>query len=190
MICEYTAKTYCNESLSLIENYDKAIADSNTMWECHHRKEITTSRKKLIEIGEYYNRPSSELIFLKQKEHRALHAYRQFKGKKCKPFTEEHKQKMSTAQKGKRYSDETKKKLSESLKGNKNRLGTCHTDEARKKMSASHKGKMFTEEHKQKISEALKYKTTGRCWFNNGLINIKAKSCPEGFVRGRIKKSV
>jgi len=24
-------------------------------------------------------------------------------------------------------------------------------------------------------------------WFNNGIKNIKAKECPEGFIRGRVK---
>ena len=142
MICEYTAKIYCNEDISLIENYDKAIADKEQSWDCHHRRESETSKKQLIEIGEYFKRPSSELIFLTHSEHTALH----MKGKKCKPFTKEHKLKLSKAK----------------------------------------KGKIFTEEHKRKIGENSK----GRCWFNNGIKNVFAKSCPEGFVKGMIKEEV
>ena len=38
------AKSYCKDDISLIENFEKAIADDN-IWDCHHRKEITTSKK-------------------------------------------------------------------------------------------------------------------------------------------------
>lgn len=37
---------------------------------------------------------------------------------------------------------------------------------------------------RKKISEAL----TAKHWFNNGKIEIKAKACPEGFVKGRLTK--
>ena len=53
----------------LIENYDKAIADTTQVWDVHHRKEEFYSQKELIERGEYYNVPPSELIFLTHKEH-------------------------------------------------------------------------------------------------------------------------
>ena len=137
------AKSYCNEDISLIENYDTAIADSTQMWDCHHRKEITTSRKDLIKKNEYYNRPASELIFLTQKDHISLHS-----------------------------------------KGNKNMLGKHHNDETKKKMSIANKN--MSEETKHKMSIAKK----GLLWFNNGIISVRAKSCPEGFVKGMIKKSV
>ena len=122
MINEYVVKKYCNESLSLIENYDKAIADKEQTWDCHHRREIETSRKELIELGEYYNRSASELIFLTKKEHISLH----------------------------------------------------------------HKDKNMSEETKRKMSEAIKHLN----WFNNGITTIRAKSCPEGFVKGRLKKAI
>ena len=95
-------KKYCKEDISLIENYNDAIADKEQTWDCHHRRENILSRKELIKLGEYFNRPASELIFLTQKEHRALHAYRQFKGKKCKPRTEDHKRHISEAKRGKK----------------------------------------------------------------------------------------
>ena len=71
------------------------------------------------------------------------------KGKKRKPFSEEHKRKMSESQKNR--SEETKRKMSESLKG------------------------------KNTWSKTLR-------WFNNGIKNVFVKDCPEGFVRGRLKK--
>ena len=88
MINEYFVKKYCNEDISLIENYDKAVVDKEQTWDCHHRRESETSKKELIKLGEYYNRPASELIFLTKSEHRALHL------------------------KGKHHNEETKKKLS------------------------------------------------------------------------------
>ena len=87
-------KKFCNEDISLIENYDKAIADLNQTWDCHHRREIETSRKELIKIGEYYNRPARELIFLTHSEHSILH-------NKGKQFSEKTRQLLSDSNKGK-----------------------------------------------------------------------------------------
>ena len=154
MICFEYAKKYCKDDISSIENYDKAIADSNQVWDCHHRRELETSKKELIEIGEYYSRPASELIFLTKKEHISLHK----KGKQ-------------SHWKGKHLSEETKRKMSKAKQG--------------KKL------KPFTEEHKLKMSIARKGKNTWsktHHWFNNGTITVRAKSCPEGFVKGRLKK--
>lgn len=54
-----------------------------------------------------------------------------------------------------------------------------------------------------KISVALKGKTKdykvwnsgksntfakGTCWYNNGMIELMSKSCPDGFIKGRLKK--
>ena len=72
MIYLKNVKKFCKDDISLIENYDKAIADTKT-WVCHHRREAIYSAKELIEIGEYYNRPACELIFLTITEHRRLH---------------------------------------------------------------------------------------------------------------------
>lgn len=70
-------KKYCCEDISDIENYDKAIADTTKVWECHHKFEtmclFPVSVKKLKEQGLYYNRPASELIFLTKSEHLKLH---------------------------------------------------------------------------------------------------------------------
>ena len=74
MISKYVNK-YCCEDISLIENYDKAIADTKQIWHCHHRKEIdeNLSLKQIKEQELYYNRPASELIFLTKSEHQSLH---------------------------------------------------------------------------------------------------------------------
>lgn len=43
-------------------------------------------------------------------------------------------------------------------------------------------GKHHSEESCKKMSEAKK----GKHWYNNGVKSIRAKTCPEGFVKGRI----
>lgn len=94
-----------------------------------------------------------------------------------KHHSEEVKRKISEANKGrfagennpfygKHHSEETKQILSELAKYRKSNLGNRHTDEAKAKISKANKGKH---------------------WFNNGVINITAFECPEGFVKGRLK---
>ena len=159
MIDKKRASKYCKNDIYLIENYDKAIADDTQTWDCHHRRETIYSAKELIEIGEYYNRPACELIFLTHSEHLRLHQL-------GKHLSEETRKKQSEANKGKHLSEETRKKISEALNGeNHPFFGKHHSEDTRKKMS-----------------EALK----GTNWYNNGVKNIRAKTCPEGFVLGRI----
>ena len=153
MINEKLAIKYCKNDISQIENYDKAIADKTQVWDCHHRRETIYSAKELIEIGEYYNRPACELIFLTPADHRRLHHL-------GKHTSEETKKKMHEAKKGKHRSEETRLKISAALKGKHLSAETC------KKMSAARKGNH---------------------WYNDGVTNILAKTCPEGFVPGIIK---
>ena len=96
MISTQNAKRKCKDDISKIENYDKAIADNSQTWICHHRLELTLdgefahSKKELIRMNMYYNRPYFELIFLTPSDHKALHN-----------GTEEYKQKMREVKKGK-----------------------------------------------------------------------------------------
>ena len=197
MISFKCAKKFCKEDISLIENYCKAVADQNQTWDCHHRRELETSKKELLEIGEYYNRPASELIFLTKSEHTSLHKKGRHHNEETKrkmseshkgkttwnkgiPHTEESKLKMSIAKKN--MSEETKLKMSIAKKN--------MSEETKRKISEAHKGNKYwlgkhhNEETKRKLAYAMKILH----WFNNGIKNVRAKSCPEGFVRGRIKK--
>ena len=79
---------------------------------------------------------------------------------------------------GKHHAEETRKKIGEAKKGK-------HLSaEIRKKMSETRKGKSLSAETRKKMSEARK----GSYFFNNGVKSIRAKTCPEGFVKGRIKQ--
>ena len=93
-----------------------------------------------------------------------------------------------------RCSEETLRKLSESHKG----------------IQGYWKGKKFSEEHKRNLSEAKKRKPSNRRgihlsdetrvkiskvqkglhWYNNSEVNVRAKECPEGFVKGRLCKLI
>ena len=190
-------KYYCDE-IENVENYDKALADGFKGWECHHRlethfsdgtprpKNAQLTYKELIALGTYWNRPANELIFLTTKEHRSLH-------KKGKQLSEETKIKLSEAHKGKKlepFSEEHRRKIGEAHKGKSTwTKEKHHSEETRKKISEAHKGKPtwnkgkhHSEETLKKISEAGK----GKHWYNDGTKSIMSKTCPEGFVPGRI----
>ena len=74
----------------------------------------------MIEIGEYFDRPPEELIFLTSAEHGKIDS-------KCKRHNE--------ALKGKSRSEETKRKISETMRG-KNR-----SEEHKRKIGEAKKGK-------------------------------------------------
>lgn len=62
----------------------------------------------------------------------------------------------------------TKQKISIKLKGNKNRLNKSHDFMTKIKIRNSNRGYH---------------------WFNNGLVEVKAKECPENFSKGRLDKN-
>ena len=118
---------------------------------------------------------------------------------KGKPMSEEQKIKISKALLGHKVSDTTRKKISEKNKGKAGwNKGKNLSEETRKSISLKTKGRKLSEETKQKIREgnigkkkpskslALK----GTHWYNNGIIQIQAKECPEGFNPGRLKFSI
>ena len=128
MISIKNIQRFCCEDPCLIENYDKAIADTENTWHCHHRLEVQGDKvittKELKEQGLYWNRPAYELIFLTHSEHMALH---------------------------------------------------------RRGKASPNKGKKLSEEAKEKLS----LKSKGKHWYTNGIKEVFALECPEGFVKGR-----
>ena len=137
MINFQKVKTYCNGDITLIENYDKAIADQTQTWECHHRKETDEglTGDELKEMGLYYNRPPEEFILLTPQEHKDIHVNcKELHLKKCK--------KISQTLTGVKHSAERRKNNSESHKGQKAwNKGIPASPEARANMRAAKKGK-------------------------------------------------
>lgn len=140
-----SAKAICREDISLVENYDKAIADTTQTWILHHRDEIRElpsgmivrrSASELKENGRYYNCPANELIFMTPAEHSSLH------------------------HKGKVYSEETLKKMRNSLKGRVSaRKGVTLTNETKAKLAQfnlSDLGRAFYE-HYHKLPYECKH---------------------------------
>ena len=140
---------FCRDDIKLIENYDEAVNDTENVWVCHHRLELTmdgefaNSTKDLIRYGMYYKRPYFELIFLPRSEHKRIHGVT------------------------KALSIETRKKLSEAQKGvNNSMTGKTPWNKGKKGVQkGANLGKKFSEEHKQKLSLSHKGKTP----WNKGL---------------------
>ena len=146
MISVENVKKYCKD-FTKIENYEVAINDQNEKWACHHRMEQVFSQAELIRAGWYYNRPASELIFIRSSEHSGnpkihIEVRRRMEAQKGKHLSEETKREISEHNKGKLRSEETKIKISNS------QTGKPHP----------HKGHKVSEETKRKISEAMKDK--------------------------------
>lgn len=114
----YNLKKFCCEEISLIENYNEAVNDTTQIWDCHHRKEIELNKKvqELIDMGLYYNRPASELIFLPHNEHLRMHMKIRWQ---LNPiiFTDEFREKMSKLRKGQPKTEEWKIKIGIGNKG-------------------------------------------------------------------------
>lgn len=132
MINTKNAKRFCCENITLIENYDKAIADETQTWDCHHRLELIVTggvcdvaRQDLIDWNLYYNRPADELIFMTKSEHNSIHY-------NTRGIIESHIGKPSTFK------------------------GRSHTKETKLKMSKAHKGRKFSKEWRRKMSESAK----------------------------------
>lgn len=190
------------KDFELIENYTEAANDKEYRWELHHKDEIRIlpsgmvalrSAEYLQENDLYYHRPPDELIFLRADVHKSLHAkYRPIESDiknsiahKGRIMSEETKIKLSNWRKGKKLSEETKHKLRIA------NTGRVISDETRRKLSEIHKGKKLSDEAKRKVSEARKGQpspTKGKLWFTDGVHNIMAYECPDGFKPGMTRR--
>ena len=186
-------RKFCCEDIRNIENYDKAIADSDRVWHCHHRLEVfwwfVSSAEDLKKQGLYYDRPASELIFLTRNDHMKLHHQNR---------TNETKKKMMKTRSMNGISEAQREHIIELGRWWK---GKKRSEKFRILISIANKGKILSEETKHLISLhhadvsgannpmfGKKGAALGKHWFNNGEKELYAFECPEGFVPGRMKK--
>lgn len=130
----------CKDDYTQIENYEQAINDNSQTWVLHHKLEIhedyINSKEQMINMGLYYNRPASELIFLTKADHNRLH------------------------NKHRKLSEETLKQKSESMKSFwRSEEGEIVKQEMKQKLRVIHLGKVLSEETKKKISNSKKGST-------------------------------
>lgn len=116
MISLRNVKKFC-KNYTEIENYDKAIADTENVWHCHHRWETNdperlVSKQELIDAEKYYNVPAFDLIFMLPKDHLRLHQLGKDKGFHLGMLGK------TPWNKGKKCTE-----ISNRMKGNKNGLG-------------------------------------------------------------------
>ena len=94
---------------------------------------------------------------------------------------------------GRVVSEETRRKMSESHIGRPNLYlrGRVQSLEERKRRSMANKGKPKSIEHRLKLSLSVRGEKSfafGTHWYNNGIKSIQAKTCPDGYVKGRLRK--
>ena len=156
-----------------IENYNLAKEDNFIGWVIHHRLEthnsdgkrrlVNLSKNELIALNMYYNRPASELIFMKNKDHMSLHN----KGKVTNKNT---KVKMSIAKKGMLFSEEHCLNLSKSKMG--------HISENGKRL------KIIVKDNEN----IYEYNYTSLKLAAEGISNIIKRNISRKFLRSKINK--
>ena len=111
---------------------------------------------------------------------------KRIEGQKKVVHTPEWNRKVGESQKGKTVSEETKEKIRE-----KRKFQAPMSEESKQKHKQSINAYWDSSEgqlKKQELSEKQKgsHTTKGKHWYNNGIKNVQAFECPEGFVPGRL----
>lgn len=164
---------------------DKSTADSMEMFAIKKERALGKAEYNIADGGQGGN--LGEEVIRKIVESRK--GYRHSDNTKRK--ISEAKKGSTPSNKGIPMSDEQKKKISERNKGNKYCLGRVLSEETKRKISENGKGKhnnlkgiSKSEEHRLNLSKAF----LGRHWYNNGEVQVQTFECPEGFVKGRLKR--
>lgn len=172
------ARSYCKEDVSNIVGYAEAAADNSQYWVCHHRLEthnsdgerrlVNISSAELKALGMYYNRPASELIFVTHKVHNNWHKSRKGTGSG----------KVYGPKYGKKGTPEYEEGWRKACKeAGLRRRGTIH----------------LTAEQIENVKAGIKARggnpNKGKHYYNNGVKELRAFECPEGFKPGRLPYS-
>jgi hypothetical protein len=201
---------FCKEAITHIEGYLE-YAESDEKWVLHHRLETHRWSKKeqkwvlreksvpmqvLVDLGLYYGRPASELIYMTASEHKKLHmSIKHYSTKGIHSGKHPWNYGLKGAQS---HTEDTKKRISDKMKGGNSTSWKKGNEPWNKGTDMSGmKGKHHSEVSRKKLSESsklawLKKDRTPDIWINNGVINTRIKiteSIPDGFVRGRMKKN-
>ena len=102
-------------------------------------------------------------------------------GKQRQFLSEKSKRTISKRTREAMNNPEVKKKISDAAKGNQKWLGRKHTEESKKKMSLNNAS------HRKEVRDKISKFRKSIHWYNNGIITVQRKECPEGFVKGRLK---
>ena len=103
----------------------------------------------------------------------------------------ETKRKMSKAQKGHKLSQSSRDKIAAVNKGKKRSIEAIEKQKATIKSTLAkqgiwNKGKKCPQISGKNNGAVKKFK--GTHYYNNGVIELRAKECPEGFIKGRLHK--
>lgn len=194
-----------------IKKYGKENFRCELLETCDSQNELDDCEEKWIsfynavESKSFYNIDAGGNGVKKTKEHkqhlceawtdeRRNHASENFSGDRNPSKRPEVRKKMS--ENNSSHRPEIRRKISASKKGKL----LPHTEEWNKNIGKALKGRQlmnFTDDVRRKISESKKGENNpmhgksavkGSKWYNNGIKNIRAYECPEGFVEGVLKK--
>jgi len=101
---------------------------------------------------------------------------------------------------GKHQSEEARKKMSEAIKNrgghfgeNNPMYGRKQSDEQKLKTKIAKSDEfgnyIYVGEKAVNFGKHETHPCFGLHWYNNGIVSVKAKECPEGFVEGRLMKN-
>ena len=153
-------KKYCCENTELVENYQLAKTDNFKGWVIHHRLETHVS------TGE------KRIVELTRFELDALGMYYNRPASELIYLT--------------RGQHNTIHKKGKPCVGN---IGSHRSDETKEKMSKVDKSYMQTDAYKAAHRAGIAKKIQGLHWYNNGVVQVLAKTCPLGYKKGRIKQN-